>query len=92
MARVENLAYAQGASEEHFMNRAGAGVAERTQRFLAKHHLKPHIALLCGSGNNAGDAYVAGQILHAGGFQVTAFSCAPPIRGRLSVFYRAKNF
>lgn len=77
MARIEKLAYSQGASEEEFMNQAGFGVAELAQRIIAKLHAKPKIILLCGSGNNAGDAYVAGKLLHAGGFVVSALSFAP---------------
>lgn len=77
MARLEALAYAQGASEEAFMNSAGGGVAELAQRIIARRHLKPKIALLCGSGNNAGDGYVAAALLLEGGFQVHAISVAP---------------
>jgi ADP-dependent NAD(P)H-hydrate dehydratase / NAD(P)H-hydrate epimerase len=77
MARIERLAYAEGASEEGFMNQAGEGVAEWTQRILTRHHLKPKIILLCGSGNNAGDAYVAGRILRERGVQVQALALAP---------------
>jgi len=77
MGRIERLAYAAGASEEAFMESAGAGVASAAQRLIGKLHLKPSIMLLCGSGNNAGDAYVAGRILLAGGFMVSALACAP---------------
>jgi NAD(P)H-hydrate epimerase len=77
MARIERLAYAQGASEEQFMNSAGRGVAELVRHILAVHHLRPHITLLCGSGNNAGDAYVAGRLLLEGGFHVNALALAP---------------
>ncbi len=76
MARIEQLAYSQGASEEEFMNSAGAGVAGHVQSFIGRYHLKPDITLLCGSGNNAGDAYVAGAILLQGGFHVHALSFA----------------
>lgn len=77
MARIERLAYAAGASEEDFMNRAGEGVAELVQHTIARLHLKPKITLLCGSGNNAGDAYVAGTLLSKGNFQVSALAFAP---------------
>lgn len=76
MARIEKLAYQEGASEEDFMEKAGEGIAEFTQQFIARRHLKPHIALLCGRGNNAGDAYVAGRIILLGGFNVVAYSFA----------------
>lgn len=77
MARIEQLAYAKGASEEAFMNQAGLGVAECVRQLIAKLHIKPYISLLCGHGNNAGDAYVAGALLLEGGFPVQAFSLAP---------------
>jgi len=77
MARIEKLAYAQGASEEGFMNQAGLGVAELVQRKVAHYPVKPKITLLCGPGNNAGDAYVAGRILREEGFQVNAVALAP---------------
>lgn len=77
MGRIERLAYDQGASEEGFMNRAGEGVAEHVQSFIARYHLKPVITLLCGKGNNAGDAYVAGTILINGGFKVNALAFSP---------------
>ncbi|MFZ0564734.1 MAG: NAD(P)H-hydrate dehydratase [Chlamydiales bacterium] len=77
MARIEQMAYQQGASEKEFMDRAGNGVAELVQSMIARYHLEPKIHLLCGKGNNAGDAYVAGSILRQGGFQVTALALAP---------------
>lgn len=77
MFRVEHLAYADGWKEEDFMNRAGSGVAESVRRAIEKYHLKPRIILLCGHGNNAGDAYVAGTLLLAGGFLVKAMSLSP---------------
>lgn len=77
MGRIEKIAYSEGASEENFMMNAGQGVADAIQRFVAKHHLKPHILLLCGKGNNAGDAYVAGTLLQAGCFNVSAIAIAP---------------
>lgn len=77
MGRIERLAYDAGASEEDFMNRAGQGVAEVVQRYIALFHIQPKITLLCGSGNNAGDAYVAGRILLEGGFRVHALAFAP---------------
>lgn len=77
MFRVEHLAYQEGWKEEDFMNRAGLGVAEAVRRAIGKYHLKPNIILLCGHGNNAGDAYVAGTQLLLGGFLVKALSLSP---------------
>lgn len=80
MGRLESLAYKEGSLEEDFMEQAGKGVAEVVQRAIANYHCLPKILLLCGSGNNAGDAYVAGCYLLKGGFQVSALSCTSPKR------------
>ena len=77
MARVEKLAFEQGVSEEECMQRAGEAVAQAVQYYVGQHHIKPPILLLCGSGNNAGDAYVAGRHLKEGGFDVSALALAP---------------
>jgi len=77
MARAEALAYKAGASEEAFMLTAGSKIAEGLQEFIGHLHIKPNILLLCGKGNNGGDAYVAGSILRHGGFSVRACAMAP---------------
>lgn len=74
MARIESASYKEGAVEEEFMNTAGSEVAGVVQHFIAKHHLEPHILILCGKGNNAGDAYVAATLLLSGGFKVEAYA------------------
>ncbi len=92
MARVEKLAYDKGASEERFMNEAGRGVAELVQRYVADLHIEPLIILLCGSGNNAGDAYVAGRILLEGGFHVKALAFAPLEKSSVLCQLQANRF
>ena len=84
MVRLEKSAYTQSRSsesalslEEIFMENAGSIVADVVQRAIAKYHLKPKIILLCGKGNNAGDAYVAGRLLLSGQFDVSALSLVP---------------
>ena len=85
MARIESLAYQEGSSEEEFMENAGRGVSQWTQEFL---HNEPDslVILLCGKGNNAGDAYVAGRHLKEAGRRVVAFQthslevCSPLCR------------
>lgn len=72
MARIEKLAYATGASELEFMEKAGAGVAACTEKFITSHHLEKRVTLLVGKGNNGGDALAAGKILVKQGFLVTA--------------------
>jgi hydroxyethylthiazole kinase-like uncharacterized protein yjeF len=73
MARIEGMAYAEGSSEEDFMENAGAAVAQATIDFLEKHGLPKRVILLVGKGNNGGDAYVAGRKLLERGIKTTAF-------------------
>lgn len=77
MARIEKLSYQHGANEETFMNEAGRGVADHVLSFISKKNLLPRVVLLCGKGNNAGDAYVAGSLLLDRGAEVTAFAYFP---------------
>src|ERR1700733_3206338 len=84
MADLEEKAYHNGASEEAFMEKAGKGIAEATDCFINRHKLSKNILLLCGKGNNGGDAYVAGIYLlkksyHVTAFQVTSIEQASPL-------------
>jgi hydroxyethylthiazole kinase-like uncharacterized protein yjeF len=72
MAELENRAYQQGFKEEDFMENAGYGIALAAQAFIQKHQLAHSVWLLCGKGNNAGDAFVAGRYLLEQGYLVTA--------------------
>ncbi len=72
MAELESRAYQQGFKEEDFMENAGRGIALATQEFIQKHQLAHCVWLLCGKGNNAGDAFAAGRYLLEKGYQVTA--------------------
>lgn len=72
MADLEAKAYQQGFSEKDFMENAGRGVALATQQFIQKNQLAHQVWLLCGKGNNAGDAFVAGRYLLEQGYQVIA--------------------
>lgn len=73
MARIEKLAYDAGAKESDFMEAAGKGIAQRVQEIVEEHHFKKVVTMLCGKGNNAGDAYVAGTALKQLGYAVTAY-------------------
>lgn len=65
MALIEQQAYRNGLSEYDFMEEAGNGVALIAHDFAEQNNLDRKIILLCGKGNNAGDAFVAGtQLLH----------------------------
>lgn len=86
MARIENLAYADGTSEETFMENAGAAVAQAALAFLKEHHLPKIVTLLAGKGNNAGDAFAAGVQFLQHGVKTVAFhiyaldECSPLCR------------
>jgi hydroxyethylthiazole kinase-like uncharacterized protein yjeF len=72
MARIEGMAYAEGTSEQAFMENAGEAVAKAAEDYIHSHHLLKTVTLLVGKGNNGGDAYVAGARLLERGFKVTA--------------------
>lgn len=63
MNDLEAQAYRNGSSEQIFMENAGRGVAIETNNYIEEHGLPAEVVLLCGKGNNAGDAYVAGIYL-----------------------------
>lgn len=77
MADLEAKAYQQGSNEKDFMENAGRGIAFATQQFIQKHQLARQVWLLCGKGNNAGDAFVAGCYLLEQGYQVIAIQLDP---------------
>lgn len=65
MAELEIEAYRAGASDSDFMEEAGSGVALAVHDMAEKYNLDRQVLLLCGKGNNAGDAYVTGiHLLH----------------------------
>lgn len=77
MAYMESQAYRDGALESVFMEEAGSGVALVAHDFVERHQLDHHVLLLCGKGNNGGDAYVAGvHMLHLD-YEVMAIQLAP---------------
>jgi len=77
MSDLEALAYKDGASESDFMEEAGNGVALLAQDFVEQYNLDRVAILLCGKGNNAGDAYVAGLQLLNLEYEVHAIQATP---------------
>jgi NAD(P)H-hydrate epimerase len=69
MARLEKIAYSQGAKEIDFMEAAGLGIAGQVARLIPK---EMQIILLCGKGNNAGDTYVVGRHILSMGYEVVS--------------------
>jgi len=96
MAAVEQSAYAKGYSEAAFMHQAGQGIADYVAAYIQKHALPKRVLLVCGKGNNAGDAYVAGTDLlrlhQCKVVAIQAFSledCSPLCQHNLRAFQAA---
>lgn len=77
MAELEAHAYRDGSSEQVFMEEAGMGIGQAVDAFVAKRQLPKLVVLLCGKGNNAGDAYVAGVYLLENDYRVIAYQITP---------------
>lgn len=86
MAVMESQAYSQGSSPQEFMEEAGKGIARAANRYIEEHKIEDRVLLLCGKGNNGGDAFVTGCHLINQGYHVTAIqlenseSCTPLCR------------
>lgn len=92
MAYLESEAYRDGSSESDFMEEAGSGVALVAHDFAERYGLSRHVVLLCGKGNNAGDAYVAGiHLLHLE-YIVHAFQVPPLIEASELTQKNAERF
>lgn len=95
MAHLESIAYQAQYSEQDFMEQAGKGVAKVAQYFLQVRELPSSVGLLCGKGNNGGDAFVAGRGLLQQGCQVVAVhvdpieDCSPLCQMNLKRFLEA---
>lgn len=76
MSNIEKVDYASGASEEKFMEEAGRGVAVKSEELFKQYGLNS-FTVLCGKGNNGGDAFVAASYLVKKGYQVQVFLTAP---------------
>ncbi|MBA3816192.1 MAG: NAD(P)H-hydrate dehydratase [Parachlamydiaceae bacterium] len=77
MSQLESLALRNGFSAADFMEEAGSGVALVVHDYVEKNNLDRIIILLCGKGNNAGDAYVAGIDLMRLDYEVYALTVLP---------------
>lgn len=77
MAAMEASAYKDGMQEDEFMEEAGEGIAFLVSDYIENHGLDPHVLLMCGKGNNAGDAYVAGLRLLEMEYDVTTLQMVP---------------
>ncbi|PDS77196.1 NAD(P)H-hydrate dehydratase [Rhizobium sp. L43] len=77
MAAVDAAAAASGIDSFGLMERAGAAAAAAALRL---HPDALRFVLLCGPGNNGGDAYVAARHLQEGGATVALFHLGDPSR------------
>jgi ADP-dependent NAD(P)H-hydrate dehydratase / NAD(P)H-hydrate epimerase len=77
MSHIEKHAFDEGASDEDFMEKAGIGIALAVHENVVQQKHKERITLLCGKGNNTGDAYVAGALLKQKGYVAQALQLAP---------------
>lgn len=67
---AEQKAVDRGTSFEQLMENAGRASAQGLQQLALAHQKEPRILLLCGNGNNAGDAFVIARLLAQEGWQV----------------------
>jgi ADP-dependent NAD(P)H-hydrate dehydratase / NAD(P)H-hydrate epimerase len=75
---LERQSYLAGASEDAYMQEAGYQVFLSITEFLRRNRLKPKVIyLICGKGNNAGDAYIAATHFLAKSIPVVAYSLFP---------------
>lgn len=77
MATIEGFAYKEGADEEIFMENAGKGVADFVHKYTSEKKRSKIAVLLCGKGNNGGDAHVAGRYLRRKGYDVVGYQVGP---------------
>lgn len=82
MRKIEEEADRRGLSYDTMMERAGQGLSSFLSDFASRNQLK-EILFLCGSGNNAGDCFVAAQIL-ASQFQITICMVSGVTKTRLA--------
>lgn len=77
MQGAEKRSLTAGFSENAYMDRAGEGIAAYVHHFVKHYDLTPKVTLLCGKGNNAGDAFAAGAVLIKAGYRVEAMIAVP---------------
>ncbi len=71
MKRIdEETIAARGIPSLALMERAGYGTAYFTQTFLGEKDKKKRVYIICGTGNNGGDGWVAGRFLNKVGYEV----------------------
>lgn len=69
MARADDATIAAGVSAEVLMERAGSAVARAVIDVMGGRYGR-RVAVVCGTGNNGGDGFVAARVLHGEGCAV----------------------
>lgn len=85
MKAAEDAAAQAGTSYEQLMENAGTAAARAIVSAAQRQNLPRQALLLCGRGNNAGDAFVVGRLLAQEGWQVKALLL---LAGELSALAR----
>lgn len=80
MRKSDAFAVEHEVSSRELMRRAGEAVVRATEAELGGFQAHRRIAVVCGSGNNAGDGYVIAHLLHERGADVRIF----PVSDRFS--------
>ncbi len=70
MRAIEKVAIDSGISIESLMEQAGKETAGVVSRYIKEQNLAPKAYIVCGTGNNGGDGYVAGRYLLQEGISV----------------------
>lgn len=92
IAEAERQAIQSGMAEATFMEQAGAGIAVAINSYVERYDLAKRVLLLCGKGNNGGDAYVAALHLMKKGYLVEAFQLFPGQEASPLCRYYAERF
>jgi len=78
MASTEKQAIEEGdATGAEYMDKAASGIYSVASQFILEHLLEEKLILLCGKGNNAGDAYSVGKMYQSKRGPVIAFQFFP---------------
>src|SRR4051794_10053873 len=67
MRAAEDAAFARGVTAEALMDEAAAGIAATIRKFFPQ---PGRCVVFAGKGNNGGDAFAAGSLLHSLGWQI----------------------
>lgn len=77
MRTAELAAAAHGVSVSALMDNAGEALGRRIL-YVAQQKMKKHVLLICGTGNNGGDGYVAADFLLDSAADITIITCGAP--------------